>query len=86
MAFPGPYAEIYRNEEGEVLGWDNNYPSEPDWDDRLDEWSPADEKFDFCVEFMIEKEGNDTDELYHYWQDHPHHQDIEAAYAAWREK
>lgn len=26
--FPGPGAEIYRNEEGEVLGWD--YPSDDD--------------------------------------------------------
>jgi hypothetical protein len=39
--FPGPNAIVYRNEEGEPLGWD--YPSDPepagldpyddDWDD-----------------------------------------------------
>lgn len=33
MAFPGPYAEIIRNEEGEVLGWDNHYYDEPDFCD-----------------------------------------------------
>lgn len=29
MAFPGPYAQIYYNEAGEVLGWDNVYPEDP---------------------------------------------------------
>lgn len=40
MTFPGPYARIYRNEAGEVLGWDNEYPEEPEYDDRDDapEW------------------------------------------------
>jgi hypothetical protein len=28
--FPGPYAEIIRNDEGEVVGWDNHaYDSAP---------------------------------------------------------
>jgi len=30
MMFPGAGAQIYRNEAGEVTGWD--YPSEPDYD------------------------------------------------------
>lgn len=40
--FPGPGAQIYRNEEGEVLGWD--YPSsepeerDPYDDDRQAQW------------------------------------------------
>lgn len=29
MAFPGPYAEIFTNEAGEVIGWDNHYYDEP---------------------------------------------------------
>jgi hypothetical protein len=29
--FPGPNANIYRNEVGEVLGWD--YPAEPEYCD-----------------------------------------------------
>lgn len=32
MTFPGAGAQIYRNEDGEVLGWD--YP------DRDDRWDP----------------------------------------------
>ena len=31
--FPGPYAEIFRNEEGEVIGWDNHYYDEPPYCD-----------------------------------------------------
>lgn len=34
-AFPGPGAQIYRNEAGEPLGWD--YPSEPDYNDHDDD-------------------------------------------------
>jgi len=30
--FPGPHAEIFTNEAGEVLGWDNHYYDEPDYD------------------------------------------------------
>lgn len=30
--FPGAHAQIYRNEAGEVLGWDNNAYFEPDYD------------------------------------------------------
>lgn len=45
--FPGAHAQVYKNEEGEVLGWD--YPSEPDpyddYDDGDDyhehEWGPV---------------------------------------------
>jgi len=32
MTFPGPYARIYRNEAGEVLGWDNEASFEPEYD------------------------------------------------------
>jgi hypothetical protein len=43
--FPGPGAEIHRNEVGEVLGWD--YPDyEPPWTDETDyddyEWYEKD--------------------------------------------
>lgn len=33
--FPGPHAHIIRNDDGEVLGWENPY--EPDPYDRYDE-------------------------------------------------
>jgi hypothetical protein len=43
--FPGPSAQIYHNEAGEVLGWDYA-PDEPEWDDEWDEgWTEADEDF-----------------------------------------
>lgn len=49
MTFPGAGAQVYRNEAGEVLGWD--YPSEPEYDDGDMEppasWRPdLDEAFD----------------------------------------
>lgn len=31
--FPTAYSTIYRNEDGEVTGWDNNSYDEPDVDD-----------------------------------------------------
>ena len=36
--FPGYGAQVYRNEAGEVLGWD--YPTEPEYDpdDYLSSW------------------------------------------------
>jgi hypothetical protein len=41
--FPGPGAQIYRNEAGEPLGWD--YPSyEPDWDDLREQDDYRDEE------------------------------------------
>lgn len=41
--FPGPGAQIYYNEAGEVLGWD--YPPDPDnfYDDEM-HYSPEDEE------------------------------------------
>lgn len=34
--FPGASATVYRNEDGEPIGWD--YPSEPDPGDMQDDW------------------------------------------------
>ena len=43
--FPGPGAEIHRNEEGEVLGWDYpSYDEPPDPDD--DPWYDDDNEED----------------------------------------
>lgn len=42
-AFPGYGATIYRNEAGEVLGWDNDYGYEPEYDPDLgmgDDYGP----------------------------------------------
>jgi len=43
--FPGPYAEIIRNEAGEPIGWDNHYYDEPEYDDfdYDDGWDDDDE-------------------------------------------
>jgi hypothetical protein len=30
--FPGPYAEVIRNEAGEPVGWDNHYYDEEPYD------------------------------------------------------
>lgn len=44
--FPGPGAEIHRNEEGEVLGWDYpSYDEPPDLSD-YDDWHDNDEEED----------------------------------------
>ena len=40
--FPTAHSVIYRNEEGEVLGWDNPSPT--------DEWYDPDEYMRFCPE------------------------------------
>lgn len=37
--FPGPGAQVYRNEAGEPIGWD--YPSEPEYDP--DDYLPGDD-------------------------------------------
>lgn len=45
--FPGPYAEIIRNEAGEPIGWDNHYYDEPpdhDPSDDLDDYLGEDEE------------------------------------------
>ena len=43
--FPGPYAEIIRNEAGEPLGWDNHYYDEPP-DSDPDEYFGEDDEED----------------------------------------
>lgn len=42
--FPGYGAEIYRNEAGEVLGWDSGYGFEP-------EYKPEEEVYGFDYDF-----------------------------------
>ncbi len=37
--FPGAGAQVYRNEEGEVLGWD--YPDHDDPHDDVEDWYEA---------------------------------------------
>ncbi len=38
--FPNAGSTIYRNDDGEVLGWDNNYADEPDYSYLSDEYDP----------------------------------------------
>jgi hypothetical protein len=33
MKFPNAYSRIHHNDEGEVLGWENTYPDEPEYCD-----------------------------------------------------
>jgi hypothetical protein len=40
VTFPGSHSQIYRNEEGEVIGWDNPQYFEPEYDP--DEYLPLD--------------------------------------------
>ena len=44
--FPTASSTIYRNEDGEVLGWDNDYGYEPDYDPYEDHYY-ADEEPDY---------------------------------------
>jgi hypothetical protein len=57
MAFPGPYSRIYRNEAGEVLGWDNEYPEDAPYEPTEEEdrrWYieslAAEEAFEYAAE------------------------------------
>ena len=47
--FPGPNAQIIRNEAGEVLGWEAPYEPDP-YDDYNDSYSAADAKADEMVD------------------------------------
>jgi hypothetical protein len=40
MMFPGPYSTVIRNEAGEPVGFDTNYPedNEPDYDELDRQW------------------------------------------------
>jgi hypothetical protein len=42
MAFPGPHAEVFYNEAGEPLGWDNHYYDEPPDSSLMDDFDYSD--------------------------------------------
>lgn len=45
--FPTSQSTIYRNEEGEILGWDNSsYYDEPDYNPESDYWDGDDDSDD----------------------------------------
>lgn len=44
--FPSAHAEIYRNEEGEVLGWSSTYYDEPEYDPYEDDYYDYDDEDD----------------------------------------
>lgn len=51
MTFPGAGAQVYRNEEGEVLGWDYpDYDEPPDPDDWYDQTGWEQEDFFYAAE------------------------------------
>jgi hypothetical protein len=65
MNFPTAHSTIYRNEAGEVTGWDTSYGYEPDYDPYNDSYY-ADEEPDWygdAAECKRQKEhGNDADQ------------------------
>lgn len=61
--FPGPGAEIIRNEEGEVLGWD--YPSQDDSYDPRDDFGPEPDRCE-------EHDQIDCGEHHHEWGELEH--------------
>jgi hypothetical protein len=52
MAFPGPNAEVFYNEAGEPLGWDNHYYDEP---------PDVDEFYDYIDDSEFEDEDEDAE-------------------------
>lgn len=56
--FPTNHSRIYRNEEGEVLGWDNESSFEPEYDPDL----YLDPGYDWCAEHEQANCGEDHDD------------------------
>jgi hypothetical protein len=44
--FPNAGSHIYRNDEGEVIGWDTDYGYEPDPDEFYDSYGDDDGEYD----------------------------------------
>ena len=63
--FPTAYSNIYRNESGEVIGWDNDYDYEPDPDDFYDSW--GDEPESWCK--RCGEEGHESEDCPSYDED-----------------
>lgn len=60
--FPGAYSEIYRNEDGEITGWDYpayDEPEEPDYDRYDEEDDDLDGDEQECIRRGVH--GNDGD-------------------------
>ena len=71
MAFPGPHAEVFYNEAGEPIGWDNHYYDEPPERDPWEESAAdaaaecrAEEAFDWAVD---EGADDETCERFSEW-------------------
>lgn len=65
MMFPGANARIFRNEAGEVLGWD--YPSDnpnDDWDE-FDQAFEGEQPDDWCPTCRTFVRPDSSDELDH---------------------
>jgi hypothetical protein len=55
VMFPGAHARIYRNEAGEVIGWDypsDDEPQDPEWE----EYGHPDDWCDICEAFIDEED------------------------------
>ena len=62
-AFPTAGSTIYRNEEGEVLGWDTPGYDEPDYQSYEDERDNY-ERYESCDECGMDSDESDYDETH----------------------
>lgn len=88
MAFPGPYAQVYYNEAGEPLGWDNNYPSEPEYDDAGDyerKYGHLDALWEEAYEFAQTRD-DDPDAFAEFRMQQPRGTTMEQAWEKWEEE
>ena len=88
--FPGPHAEIFTNEAGEVLGWDNHLYDEPDYDpfgrDEEDRGFWMEDLVDtLCDSYEI---VDDESEAFVKWYEPRRYRfaDLQGAVYTWRER
>ena len=86
MGFPGAHAQIYYNEEGEPIGYDYPEYDPPEEYTYSDAEDHQDRMFDALRDLMIEREGEDTDELFVWWRARQDIETAEDAYWAWKEQ
>lgn len=50
--FPTATSTVYRNEDGEVLGWDNDYGFEPEYDEYDGYYEPDEDECQGCGQYV----------------------------------
>lgn len=87
--FPGPHAEIFTNEAGEPIGWDNHLYDEPDHDP----YGRDEEERAFWMEDLVDtlidsyEIADDESERFVKWYEprRGHFTSLDAAVSIWRE-